>query len=156
MVICTARSDRWGINNPEYDAVAKDVRVRCRAAGIACKQGREFWESLRPWATLMGGMHHKDGGWKSLAWCWDREFVRTCILKTAGMEDRHRLKILWIKSSLLTFHRQCPRWRSRRMCASWAQDLYLSRFPTENRLLLQWAVSAAALSRILLIFRHSQ
>ena len=62
MVICTARRDRWGIQETEFDAVAKDVRMRCRVAGIACKQGREGWESLRPWATLMGGQHHKDGG----------------------------------------------------------------------------------------------
>ena len=109
MVICTARSDRWGINNPEYDVVAKDVRARCRAAGIACKQGREFWESLRPWATLMGGMHHKDGGWKSLAWCWDREFVRSCFLKTAGMEDRHRLKILLYKIKLADIPQTVPK-----------------------------------------------
>ena len=94
MVICNARRDRWGIQEPEFDAVAKDVRMRCRVAGIACKQGREFWESLRPWATLMGGQHHKDGGWKSLAWCWDREFVRTSVLKIAGMEDRNKLRIL--------------------------------------------------------------
>jgi hypothetical protein len=43
---------------------------------------------------MMGGMHHNDGGWKSLAWCLDREFVRTSVLKIAGMEDRHKLKIL--------------------------------------------------------------
>ena len=42
----------------------------------------------------MGGMHHFDGGWKSLAWRWDREFVRTGVLKVAGMEDRHKLKLL--------------------------------------------------------------
>ena len=67
MVIGNARSDRWNIKEKEFDAVAKDVRKHCRVAGIACKQGREFWESLRPWATLMGGQHHKDGGLKSLA-----------------------------------------------------------------------------------------
>jgi hypothetical protein len=94
ILICTAHHDRWGIKELEYNIVAKDVRNRCCMAGIACKQGREFWESLRPWATMMGGMHHKDGGWRSLAWCWDREFVRTSVIKISGVEGRHKLKLL--------------------------------------------------------------
>ena len=94
MLICTARSDRWGIKDEHYNVIAKDVRNRCRVAGIACKQGREFWETLRPWATMMGGMHHNDGGWKSLAWRWDCEFVRRSVLTVAGMEDRSKLNIL--------------------------------------------------------------
>jgi hypothetical protein len=80
LMVCTARHFRWGIKDENYNIVAKDVRNRCRLAGIAVKQGREFWETVRPWATMMGGMHHYDGGWKSLAWCWDRAFfcVRAC------------------------------------------------------------------------------